>query len=307
MPEVAVILPVRDQAALLPDCLEEVLRQARPLGAEVVVVDDASADESGAAAGALGARVVTRSSPGGPYVARNDGWRSSEAGRFVFIDIRSRPHPGWLEALTAALLDEDVAVAGGDVFVTGGPRVAERWAARRQHLLASGGSEGQFLPYFPTCNLGVRREVLEALGGFRSVTSGGDVDLCWRAQVAGLGRAQFVADAQMSWVPRATVAEAASQWRKYGRNNPLLYAAFAAAGCTVDPPPPWARLLFQEAKGFLGTLTKRRARDWDVDAVDRLCRLAYWRGYREGHRALRRGEVFGPVGGTTVDGRSAST
>src|SRR4051812_45306690 len=52
--DVRVVIPARDESAVVAACVASVLRQAT----EVVVVDDCSSDGTGALAAAAGARVV---------------------------------------------------------------------------------------------------------------------------------------------------------------------------------------------------------------------------------------------------------
>ena len=281
----AVVIPVRDGASLLGRCLQAVIPQAHAFGAEVVVVDDASSDGTIAAAEVAGARVLPLSVPSGPYVARNAGWRAVDADAVLFTDVRARPCDTWLAALVEALGDPEVAATGGDVVVEWGPSAAQRWAHRNQHLLTRHAREGQFLPYFPACNLGVRREVLEALDGFREARSGGDVDLCWRAQLAGLGQVRAATGATVTWEARAGLIPTVRQFARYGRWNPVLYRRFAADGCETPVPPRLGRQALLEMAGLAGALARGpRRRDLGDDITDRLCRLAYWWAFE---RSLR--------------------
>jgi glycosyltransferase involved in cell wall biosynthesis len=274
---VAVVIAVRDGGALIDRCLEAVQAEAGPIGAEVIVVDDCSTDDTSARSQALGARVIRLPEPAGPYAARNAGWRSGQAEVIAFTDVRARPRAGWLDALRTTVAEPSVAIAGGDVVIEWGPRAAQRWAHRNQPLLARHGRELEFLPYFPGCNLATSRRVLEALDGFVEDRSGGDVDLCWRAQLAGLGSVSVAEGAVVDWEPRQTVREAARQFARYGRWNPVLYRRFAAVGCVPPSPPSLLRQGALELAGLAGSVVRRR--DVAADFVDRLCRMTYWTAY----------------------------
>jgi glycosyltransferase involved in cell wall biosynthesis len=284
--QVAVVLPVRNASRLLPECLATVVPQADAAGAEVIVVDDGSTDDSVSVAERRGTRVIRRSEHQGPYVARNAGWMSTEADVVVFTDARCRARPGWLDRLTAVAASSEVAVAGGDTIVRDGQGLARHYSHWRQHLLTSASMAGHFMPYFPTCNLAVRRVVLQALEGFRPLQSGGDVDFCWRAQVGGFGEARVADDAEMEWEPRDSVRAVVSQWRKYGTNNPLLYASFAGDGCTVPPPPPLLRQALHDARALMVGAVRRHPPGPSIDGMHRLCQLVYWRAYRRSYVAL---------------------
>ncbi len=279
-PSVAVVLPVRDGADLLPDCLAAVLPQARALGAEVVVVDDASADGSAAVAERAGARVLRLDAPSGPYAARNAGWRSTGARLVAFTDVRCRPRPGWLQAL----VDADAVLAGGDVHAVAGRDAATRYVARQQPLSVAHSAAHPVLPYAATANLAVRRDALEAVGGFREVRSGGDLDLCWRVQRAGLGALVVVDGAVVDWQPREGLRAVLRQWYRYGAARPVVLSRFA--GVAVDPPRGAAREAYLQLRWLGDGLAGARPGAWPVEVVDRLCQLAYWTGYRRSFRAL---------------------
>ena len=284
--DVAVVIPVRDGAALLDGCLESVLPQAHEHAAEVVVVDDGSTDDSRAVAARHGARVLGAGVARGPYAARNDGWRATTADVVVFTDVRCRPAAGWLDGLLKALDHPGVAACGGDVQVLPGPSAAERYVHKWQPLMPDRGLGHDFLPFLPTCNLATRRATLEALDGFRELRSGGDLDFCWRLQLAGLGSVVHAPDAAVAWVPRAGTSAVVRQWYRYGAAKPSLYRDFAVAGLEIQPPPARGRVWWREASRLGRALRDSPLVEWDVEIVDRLCQLAWWRGYRHEWRKL---------------------
>lgn len=171
---VTVVIPARDAAAVLG-------RTLAPLGrADVVVVDNASRDDTAAVAREHGARVVVEPRPS-RALARNAGARATDAELLVFLDAGCIPRPGWLDALRAC----DGDLRAGEVAVVTRPRasVAERfeaaWRFRQARNVAAGWSV--------SANLAVRREAFERIGGFDPAYRhvGEDVDLCLRATAAG--------------------------------------------------------------------------------------------------------------------------
>jgi glycosyltransferase involved in cell wall biosynthesis len=278
-----VVIPVKDGEALLPACLDAVLREADP--SQVVVVDDGSADRSAELAERRGVTLIRRSG-GGPYGARNEGWRSTDSELVVFTDSRCRPHSGWLTGLRAALDDPGVAIAGGDVVAQTGPGPAQRYVAKWQPLAPSRGLSHPFMPFLPTCNIVTRRSVLEAVGGFRELRSGGDLDFCWRVQLAGLGTVAYAPGAGVDWVPRETVREVYRQWYRYGAAKPALWSEYRQHGLEVEPLPSVARQAYGEARALLRGLRRSPVREWDVEVVDRLAQIAFSRGYRKQLQAV---------------------
>jgi cellulose synthase/poly-beta-1,6-N-acetylglucosamine synthase-like glycosyltransferase len=283
---VAVVVPVRDGAPDLKLALATIVPQAAAAGGDVIVVDDASTDESAAIAEAAGARVVRLTERSGPYVARNAGWRASTAAIIVFTDVRNRAEPRWLETILAPLADPSVAIVGGTVVMAGGRRVAERWARYVQLLDVETRSQSDWLPYVPTASMAVRRSVLERLDGFRAVRSAGDVDLCWRAQLAGLGTVAIAPDSVMVCDPRASVPEVLRQWTRYGYSNYDVRSRFGADGC--PPPTPRSRRagVVGAARAVGGALLHRR--DVAVALLDQARVAAYNRAHRKAAVSARR-------------------
>jgi mycofactocin glycosyltransferase len=191
-PDVTVLIPVRDRAALLDRCLSA-LGQGYP----VVVVDDGSADPGPVAsvAAAHGAALVRREVNGGPGAARNTGLRHITTGLVAFLDSDCVPEPGWIERLAAHLADPAVAAAAPRlVAVPAGPDWAGRYTTAAC-CLDLGEAEARVVPgtrvaYVPTAALVVRRAALGPADGPGDVFDpalrwGEDVDLVWRLHGAG--------------------------------------------------------------------------------------------------------------------------
>lgn len=170
--DVTVVVPARDRIAALGRCL------ASLHGADVLVIDDGSADEEGVAAvcKAHGARCVRRSN-GGPAAARNTAIALLNKPFVAFLDSDCTPPPGWLEGLRGHL--EDPTVAAVAPRVVGGCRSPLDQGARPA-LVRPGGE----VPYVPTAALLVRRSALVPFD--EGLRYGEDVDLVWRLVDAGL-------------------------------------------------------------------------------------------------------------------------
>jgi glycosyltransferase involved in cell wall biosynthesis len=283
---VAVIVPVRDQAALLGACLEAICAEAEPFGAEVIVVDDGSSDAPELVVHGSSARLIRLERSGGPYRARNVGWRATDADVLAFADARTRPRAGWLRALVEAVEDPSVGVAGGDALCGAGSSLVERLFAWWQPMSAEFSTSHPFLPFVSGGNLAARRDVLERLDGFWEVLSGGDADVCWRAQlVLGL-RIVRVPEAIVDLVPRSSLRDAWRQYQRYGSYGRRLEHRFGIA------PEDEARSSRQPGVRA-HILRLRRVGEVGVEGVVlrvlvRIVRLAYVLGRRRGERSLRR-------------------
>lgn len=280
----AIVIPVRNAEHLLPECLAAISKQLRD-GDSLVVVDDASDDGTPAVAERLGAEVIRRRVPGGPYAARNDGWRATTQGYVLFTDARCVAREGLLDQVRTAAT-HDPALIFADIVVRTGQRLAERVAARRQHLRLAYYRDDSFLPFFPTAGLGVKRAALDAVDGFRVTESGGDADLCWRIQLAGFRDVQEVAQPLIEWRPRSDVWSLVQQWAKYGRSNAQLRHSFRSSGATAPAPQPTLRLVLIHVRRTLRTLRRTRLRDTPVVLVDAVVDLARDVEYGRTMRAL---------------------
>lgn len=281
----AIVIPVRNGAHLLPECLGALAQQLRE-GDSLVVVDDASDDNTPAVAERLGAEVIRRDVPSGPYAARNDGWRSTTQRYVFFTDARCVAYEGLLDRVRQAA-GHDPALIFADIVVRPGRRLAERVAEQRQHLRVAYYRDDTFLPFFPTAGLGVKRAALDAVDGFRVTESGGDADLCWRIQLAGFRDVKEIGEPLIEWRPRTEVRSLVEQWAKYGRSNAVLRHAFRGSGATAPEPQPTLRLLAIHVRRALRMLRRGRLRNVSVILVDSTIDLARDVSYGRTMRALR--------------------
>lgn len=284
-PSVAIVIPMRDPGELLPRCLATIAAQLDARD-QFIVVDDGSSDGSDRIAVAFGADVIRQRPPNGPYAARNAGWRRSQTDIVLFTDVRCRARPGWLDAMRAAFVDDDVALVCSDVEIMAGDTVAAKVMHHRQTFRAyHTNGERFFLPFFPTCNLAVRRSALEAVGGFEEMRSGGDADLCWRIQLAGLGRFVAIDQVTMDWIPRSAIREFLSQWARYGRSQAELRMRYQRHGLDTRPPTLWHRV-----EGTMRVIAGDLIRHRSPVATAALDGLATWVHSRHLARALRSSE-----------------
>jgi colanic acid/amylovoran biosynthesis glycosyltransferase len=275
---VAAVLPVRGHPSLLDGCLAALRTQATPVD-ELIVVDDSPDASLGEIAGAR----VLRSRGRGPYVARNLGWRDTDADVILFLDIRSRPRPQWGRRLCEAFLDSDVAIAGSEVRVLGGAPLGARAGERQQFFrLRYYVEKPSVPPYLPTCNLAVRRDDLAAVDGFGAVRSGGDADLCWRILRRPGRRLEPIPDVLMDWVPRERLRDYLEQNYRYGKSHHALRREWAAQGLPQLDPMPHRELAKRLATtgARAGVATLRRRPDVMLDHVVGGAGLVFQLGYR---------------------------
>ena len=116
-PLVSVVIPLYNDHRTITLCLESVYAQwYRPI--EVVVVDDASTDDSAARAAAFPCRLITAATNGGPGASRNLGVRHSRGDIIFFLDADMTVQPDAV-GNAVALLTSGLAADGtgyGAVF-----------------------------------------------------------------------------------------------------------------------------------------------------------------------------------------------
>ncbi len=107
---VSVIVPAKDAASTLPECIDAI-RQQQGLefgkDYELIVVDDGSTDQTAEVARQAGARVISQPNAG-PAAARNSGVRSAQGEIVVFTDADCMPAPHWLAEMIRPFQDEHV-------------------------------------------------------------------------------------------------------------------------------------------------------------------------------------------------------
>lgn len=281
-PSVAVIVPIYNGEADLPDLLTCLQQQTYPMDrVEYWLVDNNSTDGTAAILADWSQRfpqfhTVLEAEIQSSYAARNTGVRAAHlrcrCEFFVFTDADCRPQPGWLEQLVQPFADPQVGLVAGEILSLPGNTVLERFAERHKTLSPIYVLEHPFLPYGQTANLAVRRSILETVGLFRPyITTGGDADLCWRILRDGQWQIRLAETAIIRHRHRSTLKEFHSQWRRYGQSNSYLHELHGSA---LTPPltpdeqrQRWQRWLFREIPdAFIKNSEKNQISSW-IDAI----------------------------------------
>jgi len=204
--ELSVVIPTKDGAGSIPALLDSLAMQTFPRERfEIIVVDNASRDDTAAAARSRGA-IVVEEPIANRSRARNAGVRAARSDRFAFIDADCVATPQWLETMlgcagTAPLLAGPVRTTTRER-----PNAIERYEALWRFDQESWVKQG----WAATANMCVERTAFEVVGGFdpeyRRI--GEDVDFCIRARRAGY---------ELGFCPEAMVTHPAER-----RLRPLL-------------------------------------------------------------------------------------
>lgn len=268
-PDISVIVPVRNGEDSLPALLASIAAQTLERERfELIVVDNASTDQTAELARASGATVVHEPKPNRSR-ARNAGARAARADVFAFTDADCEADPGWLAAFLACR--GAAPLVAGDVRVSTGqpPNAVERfeslWRFGQEHWVRDG--------WAATANLLVERSAFEAIGGFDTGWRhiGEDVDFCLRARRKGLA---------LGWCPDAVVSHYAEDelWtmlkRAFFHGYSVNQAWYRIGAGARTWRRPWPAVLGDEALTSLGSSPERfDGAEWK--RMRRLARAAY--------------------------------
>jgi len=201
----SIVVPVRNGARYLPRCLGAIWDSWQPSW-ELLIVDDASTDDSIAVAESLchergGGRpwkVLRVPVQSGPAACRNMGADAADGRILVFLDADVEVHGGTVAALIAPLSgasvdtssasnshDDPVAVFGSYDADPAAPQLISTFRNLLHHYVHQQGS-GAASTFWTGCGA-VRADVFQALGGFRDagLDCMEDIDLGYRLRDLG--------------------------------------------------------------------------------------------------------------------------
>ena len=178
---VSVVIPAHNRSSFVGDAIASAWAQTlQPL--EVILIDDASADDTADVAAAAGARVIRRAMSEGSGPARNTGIEAARGEWIAFLDSDDTWAPDHLERLVAA---------AGDHAMVGAPGIDSDGRLRGNSTRAFLALTPRTLltPINPVVTSGVlaRRDAVLAVGGFRPLVRAQDLDLWLRLVERGSG------------------------------------------------------------------------------------------------------------------------
>jgi glycosyltransferase involved in cell wall biosynthesis len=161
-PDVSFVVPARNEADYLADCLESIAALETDYEHEVIVVDGASTDATTDVARAHGATVLEGS---GSSIAagRNLGGDAAKGEWLAFIDADTRVRPNYLTELLGFVERENLA-AGSSACRMTGPLRAKLMEGTINHVFPR-----LDRPILPGFNFFVHREAFLETGGFPEV------------------------------------------------------------------------------------------------------------------------------------------
>lgn len=317
---VSVVIPAYNQASLLARLLDSLAAMKDAPAFEIIIVDDASPDDTGAIVAAWTAahpevpcRYFRQDHNQGPGAARNRGVDEAHGEFVAFTDTDCVVGEGWLSALIAGYTSDAIAGVGGPVA----PYNAESLFALYNTVNSSLQpivSEHFPIPYLVTCNCVYRRDVLREAGGFPSdIPTPGGEDVAASIALYKRGwRFAFAPDARVRHDYRDTWKSFRRTWRNYGFGCGLVARRMLSPAernpewqqwegdnhwnvLAIRPTVTGVRSLFKDLRWFWGHTAghnleaPERVQLLLVRTVERIC---YYRGWKRGMYSPEIGDVW---------------
>lgn len=220
-PFISVVVCSYNGARTITETLEALTRMRYP-NFEVIVVNDGSTDATAEIASRYEFQLITTPNQG-LSAARNLGWQSARGSIIAYLDDDAFPPPDWLFYIAEAFEKWNCAAVGGPNFpplgrsliadaigfAPGGPRAVLTADTEAEHI--------------PGCNMCIRRDVLQKIGGFdpQFRVAGDDVDIAWRILDSG-GEIRYHGAAFVWHYARQRIKDFWRQQAGYGKAEALL-------------------------------------------------------------------------------------
>jgi len=215
LPSLSVVIPAYNEEDYLLSCLESIGRQDYPGGYEVIVVDNASTDNTARIARDWGAKVVYESKRS-PACARQKGAEVATGELIAFIDADTQAPAHWLSTIVSRFVREPETVVISGPYAYGDAGRANKIASYAgnffsiitDHLFRKVLNKGGALW---GCNFAVRRSAFWKVGGFDTSIRfyGEEYELSLRLKKAG----------KAAIIPRLFVLTSARRLKRIGVVN----------------------------------------------------------------------------------------
>lgn len=275
--KLSVIVCTRNRAYALPECLDSIaasLGRAVPLDAEIVVLDNASDDDTSAVATGWAKTSAFPVTIGfeakkGLAAARNAALRIARGEWIIFTDDDCRLAPDYIKnAMTHAARDQEPVVRGGQILLGDStdlpltiktdtePNRWQRGKAGALHEVIGGKS-------ISGCNMMLPRVLIDRLGAFderlgagTKIPGGEDTDYYMRAYLAGYA-IEYAPDMSLfHWHGRKQMSDGYKLMQNYMLSTGALYIKYLLA------EPRVCRELYWDARKMVEELFAGRNLYW---------------------------------------------
>ena len=259
---ISVVVPSHNRSGLLLNALRAISRQTLEKDLyEVIVVASACTDDTvERVRPLLDERLrLTEVRNGTPARSRNAGAALARGKYLAFTDDDCEPEPGWLAAFLR-VIEADSSRAG----IGGRTITRDEGRTPLTHQVENAGG----MDLLPTCNLFVKREVFEELGGFNEefLFLNEDTDFSWRLEAFGL---DYCPEAVVVHPPRPGTFKARVQWMR-NLESEFALADRHSSLYAVRRRSPWywiywhmmVRTHLRYLKSAFGDILIRKRPDW---------------------------------------------
>ena len=280
-PRVSVIIPIHGKLAYTLACLRSLARHGAAAPFEVIVVDDASPDDSAVTLGqTAGLRLLHNPRNLGFIGSCNAGARAARGEFLLFLNNDTQVTPDWLDALLRCFAERaDCGIAGsrlvypdGRLQEAGGIVFADGSCWNTGRFEARDAPEFRFrrkVDYVSGAALLIRHEVFRQVGGFDARYTPAyyeDTDLAFAVRRLGLRVYYEAASTVIHCEGISSGTDLDSGIKQHQRGNQVKFADKWAGALASQPPvgTPIARALRWHARGrvlVVDAMTPEPARD----------------------------------------------
>lgn len=177
---ISIIIPVKENSEYLKECINHCLRLDYP-NYEIIVLPDKMKVSPHSQVKVIPTGTI------GPSEKRDIGTKHAQGKILAFLDDDAFPTKDWLKNAIPYFEDENVAAIGGPGITPPNDGLREQASGLvYSSFLAAGRASYRYVPKrerevddFPTCNLLIRKSIMDSLGGFGvKFWPGEDTKLC---------------------------------------------------------------------------------------------------------------------------------
>jgi glycosyltransferase involved in cell wall biosynthesis len=276
MVELSVIIAVKNGADFIGLQLGALLEQCESDDWEIVVADNGSTDDTRELVERIASensrvRLVHAAEQPGAGHARNIGASQALGKYFAFCDADDLVGAQWVVTMLNGLREHSFVSGPMELDSLNDPRDIEtrgRWFGQHERTVFE-----DLFPFAASCNMGVRRDVFDAVGGFdQSFLTGEDIEFSLRLRCKGIELA-WLSDALVHYRYRSGFRSSLVQSYKYGVAAARVGAAARRAGLAVPRARiRWRSWLWLARHAHTAWLPSRRSR-WSWVFANKLGRL----------------------------------
>lgn len=227
------IIPCKNQGDFLDKTLSALSKQLAHSEIEIIVIDNASEDDTVNIAKSHNAQLLSYHSDDNPFAARNLGIKSAKNDVIVLLDAKCIPNETYVPTLAQYLNDQTWDILGGEVVPVGIDKNSDFYSLAYSTLfLITDPSYFRGTPSAITGNMVVRKRAFKKIGLFKEIRSGQDTAFVAAARNARLN-VVYAPDLRVYY--KAKNRMEFKSFLKHTARNGLAKISFL----DLRPPRPW--------------------------------------------------------------------